>query len=335
MFNEEKFKDLTNKLGVKEGQDTVYMSNRNFTTLHKLLDANKIKSNHIAFTYGYLYFQHYMFRYAKYEEYVPQASGIKEMLGYHSINKAVDYIIKKGGVLDQAGITMTIFDFPVVQEWEDNQPVFTMLSQLNEGNTYGSLWRKEHGIKTNQSCKYPVYAFYDAESEFTGATTHNNGGSFFEMANTTKLDVEVFLYCMSNSDLECTGFYLYSYLKWKCDCTEGEIYGIGYERLARETGLKLSTVKKYIKLLRQYNLINCISGTYVYYGAGEDVNTNEHEPNKYAVNDYQLFTYEKLEDLSKPTYISNAKKQEDKAMTEATKRKVEEACEGFFSKKIS
>jgi len=316
MYNNEKFNQLTKKLGVKEGQDTVYMSNRNFTTLHKLLNAKKIKNNHLAFTYSYLYFQNYMFRYAKYGQYVPQTSEIKELLGYNPNVQGLDYLIKKGGVLDDAVMTITLFDFPIIQTWVEDQPEFDMLSDFNNEDGYTMQWRKTNKIKANQSCKYPVYAFYDAESEFTGANTHNNGGSFFEMANTTKLDMNVFLYCMSNSDIACTGFYLYSYLKWKCDCTEGEIYGIGYERLAEETGLKLSTVKKYIKLLREYNLLHCQSGKYVIFGAGEEVNKNDLEPNRYGANPFEFFLEEKKTDLSKPNYVRNSDIQKNKEMEE-------------------
>lgn len=324
MFNKEKFNQLSNKFNIQDNQKSVYMSNRNFTTLQKLLEQKKIKNNHIAFAYSYLFLQNYMFRYAIYDIYVPQTSEIKEMLGYNPSNQTIDYIIKKGGLLDDVEMTVTLYDFPVVQQWEDNQPIFTMLSEFNDNNAYGSRWREEKGIKTNQSCKYPVYAFYDTDTKFEGATTHNSGGSFFDLTNTTKLDINVFLYCMSNSDLESTGFYLYSYLKWKCDCTEGEMFGIGYERLASETGLKLSKIKKYVKLLRQYNLLYCESGTYIIYGKDEKKNPNDLEPNRYSANPVHMFLTKKQTDLSKPTYVLNASIQKEKANQEKQVKEIED-----------
>src|SRR5690606_19101854 len=108
-----------------------------------------------------------------------------ELLGYSPTQQALDYIIKKDGVLDEAGMTITLYDFPIIQTWVENQPEFDMLSDFNNEDGYTIQWRKVNKIKANQSCKYPVYAFYDADTEITGAITHNNGGSFFEMANTT------------------------------------------------------------------------------------------------------------------------------------------------------
>lgn len=332
MFNQEKFNQLATKFNLIKGQDSVYLSNRNFTTLHKLVESKKLKNNHISFAFSYLYLQNYMFRYAKYDQFVPQTGEIKEMLGYSPTQQALDYIIKKGGLLDKEGMTSTIFDFPVIQEWEDNQPVITMLSSFNEMTSgYGSQWRKERGIKTNQSCKFPVYAFVGENEKFNGEFSLNNqGGSFFELSNTTKLDVKTFLYCMSNSDLESTGFYLYSYLKWKCDCIEGEIYGIGYERLARETGLKVTTVKKYIKLLRQYNLVSCQSGTYIVYAEDEKVNTSDLEPNRYGVNPSSWFLLEKQTELTKPNYVYNAQIQKDKAMQEQQSKEIADEMSRLF-----
>lgn len=334
MLNAEKLNYLSTKLKVEHGQENLYMSNRNFTVLHKLLSEKKIKANHIPFTFSYLYFQTYMFRYAKYDHCVPTTGEIKELLGYSATQQALDYIIKKDGLLDKEEVTDTLFDFPVLQEWDKdlNQPTFSMLSEFNQySNAYGSQWRKERGVKTNQSCKYPVYAFYGEGDEYLDETTLDEGGSFFDMTNTTNLDINVFMYCMSNEELETTGFYLYSYLKWKCDCSDGEVFGIGYERLARDTGLSERTVKKYIKALREFNLIDCQSGQYVVFAKGEEVDKSVLEPNCYSVNPYRFF-YEAKQDkaLSKPIYVSNATVQKNKALAEQQSKSIEEEMNRLF-----
>lgn len=332
MLNAEKLNYLSTKLNVQHGQEDLYMSNRHFTALDRLVSEKKLKVSQVPFTYAYLYLQTYMFRYAKYDNYVPSTGEIKEMLGYSPTLQKLDYIIKKGGLLDTEEITDTLFDFPVIQEWEDKQPVFTMLSSFNEGgNGYGTQWRKERGIKTNQSCKYPVYAFYGEGEEYLDANTDNNEGSFFDMSNTTNLDINIFMYCMSNEELETTGFYLYSYLKWKCDCSEGEVFGIGYDRLARDTGLSERTIKKYIKALREFNLIDCQSGQFVIFPKGEEVDKTLVEPNRYSVNPYRFF-YEAKQDkeLSKPVYVSVATIQKNMALTEQQNKEVADEMNRLF-----
>lgn len=300
MFNKDKFTELNNRIIYKEEQNLLGISNSHFEILLKLANNKVLKPQHIPFAFSYLYLQTYLFRYTKYDDYVPSVSDIKEILTYDKSNKTLNYIIKDGGALDSVNLTKTIYDFPIYHEWVDGGLEFTLVSRLNNDNEFGRKWRQGKGINYNASCKYPVLAFYDELDSFNEISVNNNNGTFFSTFNLTLIDWNIFNYCMSNDELGCNGFYLYSFIKSQ----EGKLGScmLGLSKISTYTGLSSRSISRYIKSLREFNLIQCVSATFVI-GADKVKGEVEKESNTYFANEYEDIKSDKLK-LDKPNFIS-------------------------------
>ncbi len=302
-FNEEKFIQLNEKINFREDQSNLFISNQHFYILKDLFDKGEITSNiHIPFAFAYIYFVTYMFRYAKYDDYVPLQYEIKELLGYSKKDKKLNYLIKEDGVLDNNNLTKTIYDFPLVQDYDTYSTdilEFTMMKDLYEDYE----WKVYKKIRSDSFCKYPVLGFYDEPNSYDGITLFNEGGSFFESYNFTIIPFEVFNYSLANDKIGVIGFYLYSFIKYKNGIL-GESYGASSDTLAKETSLGKRTVERYLSTLRKYNMISSHQEMkYFIIGIGKD---DSRKPNSYIANDFDKFTYEEI-NIKKPKYITKEK----------------------------
>jgi predicted transcriptional regulator len=59
---------------------------------------------------------------------------------------------------------------------------------------------------------------------------------------------------MENIELGCSGFYLYGYLKYRCD--KFKEYNCSVDRLAEEVGMSRNTTDKYLSILCQEGLVS-------------------------------------------------------------------------------
>ena len=104
------------------------------------VEKNHGRANHMAFAFSYFYLITYLYRECKFDYIRPLSTkDLKRMLGYGETNKRLDYIIKKGGVLDQMGYTETTFDYPVRWYIEDKYCV-----QFETYSNYSEEERKEY-----------------------------------------------------------------------------------------------------------------------------------------------------------------------------------------------
>jgi hypothetical protein len=78
-------------------------------------------------------------------------------------------------------------------------------------------------------------------------------GTFYDISYTHEMGFDLFNKCME-TELGCTGFYLYGYLKYRCD-KFGE-YCSSLERLGDGIGMSRSTVNRYLGKLLEYDLIS-------------------------------------------------------------------------------
>lgn len=303
MFNKEKFNELNSRISYKDEQNVLGISNRYFTELLKLANNKVLKASHIPFTFSYLYLQTYLFRYTKYDNYVPSVGEVKEILTYNKTNTMLNYIIKDGGILDTYNLTKTLYDFPIIHEWDGDTLEFTLLSHFNDGSGYGRQWRKDKGINFNSNCKYPVLGFYDDLESFDEVSMNNYGGTFFNTYNLTLIEWNIFNYCMSHSELGCTGFYLYSFVKWQ-EGLNGNCQ-MGLSLLSKLTGLSTSSISRYMKPLREHNLVECVSGTYIVNADArrKDDEDIQKESNTYFANEFSKITDNKSE-ITRPDFIS-------------------------------
>src|SRR5690606_36182906 len=102
-------------------------------------------------------------------------------------------------------------------------------------------------VPSNFRSKYPVRAFnryiFDPDMKEDYEQGYEDG-TFFEVDNTHLIPFESFLFCMSNKELGCIGFYLYSFLKSKNQLFKSG-YDIPLEELESVTGVKGRTLDKY------------------------------------------------------------------------------------------
>lgn len=341
-MREEQLKDLINFNN--EYQREITLPNFLFDKLNDLVKQKKLKSQHIGFTYSYIYLITYLCRYTKYDYFIPSTSKIKEILGYSPTNKTLDYIIKENGLLDKDGITKTINDFPVVAMWEFNENYekvlnITFISELedvkkfksdrfldvNNFNLDKSKLNEYSKVGKKTKCKVPSFAFYQNHQDWESEKEYD--GTFFKDyydtgMDYTYIDFNVFAYCMANPDeLGCNAFYLYCYLKHKND-VHGS-YNATSERLSEETSLSKITVEKYRNNMRAYNMINLIHEM-DYFVIGIDKSERRASANK--VNPYEWFGDEKTS-YKKLGKISLKQYEKQKELKEEFKELIEELPE--------
>jgi hypothetical protein len=248
--------DLRERLKYNEHQNKVYIHNEIFEELKLLHNKG---GSHVAFTYTYYFLICWLYRYTKYGELNIDVKMIKEILGYNATNKKLDYLIKKGGVLDEIGLTETSSDYPLLWTFEDGLE-FMMLSDFDEDV------RKLYQKGKNYKIKVPV----------KGLIRNGEEGTFYDITYTHEMTFDLFAHCMG-SELGCSGFYLYGYLKYRCD--KFNEYCVSLERLGEEVGMSKNTVDKYLTML-------CLDGLVKYKGNECKVIDGEfnRKANTYIVN---------------------------------------------------
>lgn len=281
----------------EEYQLEVGIPNYLFTDLINLANKKALKSNHIGFTYSYIYFITYMARYAKYDKFIPSAMEIKQILGYTPTNKTLDYIMKRGGLLDENRITVTSNDFPIIAMYEDDEFYnkefyITFASELYDDM---KQFKNERKVSINASCKIPLFGFYQ-DVECWGKGESFNGTFFLDYDNTgidfTLLDYRIFAFCMSYSDdLGCTAFYLYAFLKYQ-NFKFKDGYNATRKTISDVTGLSEGVIQKYLSNMRAYKMINVIHNM-EYFSLAWD--KKERKASSYKINEYDQFTFVKTE----------------------------------------
>jgi hypothetical protein len=231
-------------LKFEENESHLYMPNEIFSDLKVIHNKG---SSHIAFCYSYYYLISWLYRYCKYGQLDIDVKMIKDILGYNSTYKKLDYLIKKNGIIDEIGYTSSSTDFPYSWDFNDGDIEFNMFSELDTEVRKVILKRKGK----NSKIKLPTKGLWRSdESEEDG----HYDGTFYNVSRTHLVKFEVFVKCMGNKDLGCIGFYLYGYLKLKCQWYQGD-YKKSIDKIAEETGLSTNTTEKYLSLLEIHKLI--------------------------------------------------------------------------------
>ncbi|MFG3610982.1 hypothetical protein [Rummeliibacillus stabekisii] len=256
-------------------ESKVFMPNEIFEDLQK----SKINSVHIPVAYSYYYLINYLYRNTKYYDIPIDNKGIKEILEYHRNQQSIDYIIKKGGILDQIGYTETVKDFPVMWEFDEYEGLrFTMFSDMDEFTQS----KVKQRLSRKYTIKYPIKAI---ERVIQGEM---DNGTFSDAYNTHIIPFEVFMFCMENDKLCCTAFYLYSFLKMMNDrFTDG--WGVPIVRMAIETGIPKTTLEHYLDQLNLHRMIETKHNQEFFCLALE-----ERKANTYISNNHEQFSLKEL-----------------------------------------
>jgi hypothetical protein len=268
--------NLTNKLNTylqyQEKESHLYIPNEIFNDFRVLHDKG---SSHVAFAYSYYYLISWLYRYCKYGHLNIDVKMIKGILRYNSTYKKLDYLIKKNGLLDEMGYTLSSTDFPYSWDFNDGDIEFHLLSGLDVDDRKRILDQKGRNYKI----KVPVKGLWrNQESEQEG----DYNGTYYDISRTHLVEFEIFTECMSKNELGCVAFYLYGYLKWKCGMYDG--YDVSYKQMEKETGINYRTLERYLDEMKKNNMIICSSSNFVIGARNED-----RKSNTYYVNDVGLF----------------------------------------------
>ncbi len=250
----------------KKHQQHVGIPNDIFEILSKDEELMNAKAPHVAVAYSYVYLTAWLYQYAKYSlpNEITDITNLKEIIGFSRVEKRINYIIKKDGVLDRLGITKTIpFDeAPVEYTWEDGFFIgFTTYKEwLAEQHPQDvSDWREMGVIKNTirKQVKYPIFG--EDNREVNGEEL---AGTFYEWGDSHAIPFDVFLACMTNDDLGCTAFYIYAYLYSRCSMNGGQIE-VSLDRMIEITGVRQKTLNKYLGALKSYGLVKCYPADYI------------------------------------------------------------------------
>ncbi|MED3934399.1 hypothetical protein ABEY43_26740 [Priestia megaterium] len=301
-YNEQEYRDI---LKPHNKELPILIPNEIFHDLPKELNADEkgTSSKHIAFAYSYVYLITYLYRYTKYGLYTDEKKfneqELKKLLTTSPTSKGkdgVNYITKKGGVLENLGYIKKREEAPVGWEYFhhdnddlNNEVYFHFNSFLN----YEILSKEQRiNIKT---CNLPLklleeriemeYELNEKANEIQEKIIeeHVLGEYFVRAKHTTAIDINTFIYCMTKKDLGVQGFYLYSFIKYK-----NGYFGGNWERpltgIAEDTGLKLHTIKRTLKALEEHNMISSSHEVFVIGLAetGEQKNASEYKAQDYG-----------------------------------------------------
>jgi hypothetical protein len=232
--------DIKQLLQYNEYQNKIYIHNEIFEELKLLHDKG---SSHVAFAYTYYFLICWLYRYAKYGELNIDVKMIKQIMGYSATYQEINYLIKKNGWLDQNGLTYSDTNYPLVWEWKDDELEFTYLSDMDVEIKNMYITNKGRNYKI----KVPVKALHrNKDDELLD-------GTFYDISYTHEVSFDLFVKCVSDKELGCSAFYLYGYLKYRCD--KFKEYNSSVERLAKETGMSKNTVDKYLTSLCRNGLV--------------------------------------------------------------------------------
>ncbi|HDX9600984.1 TPA: hypothetical protein ACLBZ7_005547 [Bacillus cereus] len=258
MLTEKEFKSRIEYYKQDDRFGKIFIPNNIFEVLLKderLTKRGKRTTTHVDVAYAYIYLYTWLYRNAKYGSMSTENSDVgslKELIGFSKTEKRINYIIKKDGVLDDLGLTRTIpyKDAPALFQFNDDVIEFYTVSD-----------EKIPITNNRQTVKEPVFALENSDGEY-GYGTFFGSMDNDNIANTHNVDFEVFIKCMTNEKLGTDAFYLYSFLKHKCDVSGGSIE-IALTTISQQTGITRGKRNDALENLKKYNLIHCTPATYI------------------------------------------------------------------------
>ena len=217
-------------------------------------------TSHKGFTFGYLWITHFLWRHCKHLERDYTTKDIKMMLGRSAIDKNIDYIIKRDGVLDKKGYTQYTTDYPISADIdEDGHLQFTMLSELD-----GEQQKEIKSFKARG---------YNVKKPLKGYKRYNKNGLFFSKDDTFGLTVEEYVRCMQ---IDVDAFYIYSWIKMKQKMMADNKVGIRIKDFKAFCGFGEDKIRELLKQLELHQLIEVTR------------KTTKIEGNILTFNDYQI-----------------------------------------------
>lgn len=295
-----KVEEIKKVLSITGRESDIFLPNEIFSDLQGYI----VDSTHIALAYSYSYLIQFLYRNCKYfnTEELIDVSVIKQILGYSKSNRTMNYITKKGGLLEEIGYLESTKNFPMAWSYENNS--FEALSFFMASEMDKDLLPP---VPKMFFLKCPLKAFKRVvwhKKADGGIEEKEMEGTFYDVSNTHSVGFDVFMYCMANKDLGVVGFYLYSWLKHKNDLFDG--YDVPLSNLSAETGIARRTLIKYMDFLKGYNMIeHQFNQEYFVVGMFD----KDRKATTYYTNSYSSFLdkpvpFEKMEVMKREEYLA-------------------------------
>ncbi|ARF70752.1 hypothetical protein B7C51_25100 (plasmid) [Paenibacillus larvae subsp. pulvifaciens] len=225
-------------------QRAIYMPNEIFSDLASSQIRN---SRHRAFSYSYLYFVSYLYRYCEYYKKNKMTQlEIKKQLGISEKEKRVDYLIKKDGILDKMGYTLTTTNYPL--SWSIGKEECLQFYTVDEYNKSNMIIENTRNFKV----KYPIKCFYRTVESKNRKVLD---GTYFETSNTHRIDHNKFIVIMKENDLGVMGLFIFGYIKMMTDMYKN--YQVPTRTLSAKLGISNQTLNMYLKKMSS-NDVNLI-----------------------------------------------------------------------------
>lgn len=217
-----------------------------FTELREMEEQGLLKSSgHRAFAFGYTWLIHYLWKYSKYGMQEINTQDIKTILGISPIEKRVNYIIKKGGLLDSVGYTEHTRDFPIYSEFTRFEGLkITQLSDLD--SMLAENFLKQYN--TRYACKKPLMGY-----ERKG---RRELGLFFSKHDALPLSLFEFSRCVLCRDIGLNGFFTYAFLKYKIKLNGYRATRIYYSEFKKELGFSEKKTRGILNTLKEAGMIS-------------------------------------------------------------------------------
>lgn len=288
------YEEIGQVLEIDGKEVEVYMPNELFEDLQNLMKD----SSHIAYAYSYLYLVHFLYRNCKYfnVKVLLDNNMLKQILGYSKSNRTMNYITQKDvGLLDSNRFTESTKDYPTAWEFDSHSGEdLSFTTYLNLGEMKDLL----PPVPKMFFLKYPNKALEDrtvmkkvrVDKDYIEEEVEVRG-TFFDVENTTRVDFNIFMFCMGNNKLGVIAFYFYSWMKYKCEAHGGS-YSIPITELAKEMGISRGLITKYMDLLKGYKMISFQHNMDLFCVAA---NEEDRLATTYCTNEYDLFSDEYLE----------------------------------------
>lgn len=243
-------------------ENYLLMPNEIFGMLVKDVELNQKKAPHVAFAYTYTFLITWLYRYTKYGQLElnnVSKKAIFKIMGIAETSKEYDYIIKKGGVLDRLGITMThsFTQAPITWFFEEEGKhdfiQFNFFEDLNEEikrmMVNGATLKRRHIKEPLLATGYRNPLNEEIPEVFNG--TFFEGGKEY----THMVGMDAFIKCMTTQNLGFNAFYLLSFLRSRYG--KNTYVNISLETISEESGIKPTTRDFILKMLKAYNMIIC------------------------------------------------------------------------------
>ena len=226
-----------------------------------------------SFAYSYIVIIAILYKYAHFvdidNETYMQNADIKELLGYSRTTKSIDAIIKKGGVLDEIGLTTTTKDYPISFDYHATEKInnvairqFTTVSELGTGNTL--LDSIKRIVKNrNYEIKEPKFSF-----EYNGFN-----GTLYDYSNTHKVTLEEVLTFIREENLDNIDFSIYCFLKSKCKGYESDSKAIGLHKIISNLGISKDAFYSHLDKLKLMGFVEVTHKGWVM-GANKELEAN-------------------------------------------------------------